>query len=159
MTGKILVLGVGNQHRGDDGAGIAVASKLKALDLPNTIVQPSFGEGTELMEAWKGYGIVFLVDAVRSGVEPGAIHYFEANKQTIPSRFFSYSTHDFSVAEAIEMARALGELPKEVFVFGIEGRQFEHGNELCSEVKDSVNKVASMIQGRIMKIAKLMKGV
>ena len=144
-SSTILVIGVGNEFRNDDGAGIAVARQLlEESPRPITIVEAS-GEGAALMESWKGYERVIVVDATSSGSFPGTIHRFEAHRQPLPAQFFHYSTHAFSVAEAIEMARALDQLPPELIVYGIEGRNFAAGEGLSPEVENAASLVVDRV--------------
>ncbi len=140
-----LVIGVGNAMRGDDGAGLAVARALAARVGPGVRVMEASGEGAALMDAWRDAETVILVDAARSGASPGTIHRFDAAKEPMPARFFHYSTHAFSVAEAVELARVLGALPPRLFVFGIEGRTFEAGAALSPEVARAAEEAAEEI--------------
>src|ERR1035437_8359703 len=89
----IVVIGVGNEYRSDDGAGIAVARRLRALFPTGVTILEESGEGTALMEAWQGAAWVMLVDAVRSGASPGTIHHLDARAAPLPMGFFHYSTH------------------------------------------------------------------
>jgi hydrogenase maturation protease len=142
---RLLIIGVGNFYRHDDAVGLVVARLLRATNLQRVAVIEESGEGAALMETWKGADTVVLIDAVHSGAEPGTIHRFEAHAQPIPSEFFHYSTHAFSLAEAIELARALGWLPPCVIVYGIEGKNFEVGVGLSPEVAKAVSEVAERI--------------
>jgi hydrogenase maturation protease len=142
---KKIVIGVGNEYRGDDAAGLLVARRLKELPLPHTQVIEASGEGAALMEAWKEADVVILIDAVQSGVEAGTIHRLDAFAQTIPQKFFRYSTHTFSVAEAIELARALDQLPPRLLLYGIEGKDFAAGAELSPEVRNAAEEVTRRI--------------
>ena len=107
-------------------------------------VKEQSGEGTSLMEAWKDYSRVLIVDAVSSGSLSGSIHRLDASK-TIPSKFFSCSTHNFGVAEAIELARTLNQLPEHLRLYGIEGKNFEPGELLSPEVESVVEEVTNEI--------------
>ncbi len=136
-----VVIGVGNEYRSDDGAGIAVARRLRMLFPTGVTVLEESGEGAALIEAWKGATWVMLVDAVRSGAPPGTIHRLDARAAPVPTGFFHYSTHAFSVAEAVELARSLDQLPAHLIVYGIEGENFTAGVELSSAVKQAVEAV------------------
>lgn len=103
------------------------------------------GEGAELMDAWKSADHAVLVDAAQSGAAPGTVHRFDALAMTVPSGLFHYSSHQFSVAEAIEMARILGRLPERMTVYGIEGRDFSYGEELSPEVAVAAETVVAEI--------------
>ena len=144
-----LLIGVGNEYRGDDGVGIAVARLLRDR-LPATVrILELSGEGTVLMDAWRGAESVIVVDAVQSGAAPGTIHRFDTRELPLPSGLFPCSTHSFGVAEAIEMARALHELPPRLIVYGIEGEDFGDGNGLTPSVQRAVDDVARQISNEL----------
>ncbi len=146
MKQKILIIGVGNLYRRDDAVGLIIARRLKEKNLKNLTVLEASGEGTALMEAWQGAELVILIDAVHSGAEPGTIYRLEAHAQPIPTKFFHYSTHAFSVAEAIELARTLGQLPPKLIVYGIEGKDFEAGEGLSPEVEKAAQAVLERLE-------------
>jgi hydrogenase maturation protease len=141
VTDKTLVIGVGNLYRSDDAVGILIARKLKLRASDRVSVQEQSGEGVSLMDTWKDYETVWLVDAVSSGKPAGSIHRLDASKQSIPSRFFSCSTHNFGVAEAIELARTLDQLPRQLNLYGIEGKNFQPGELLSAEVERAMEAV------------------
>lgn len=141
-----LVIGAGNDCRQDDGFGIAVAREMARRNLPGVRVLELSGEGGSILAALTGQEAVYLVDAVRSGAEPGDLHRLDAGEGPIPTDFFHYSSHDFAMAEALEMARVLGRLPAVTVVYGVEGEHFEHGIGLSGPVQDQVPRVADRIQ-------------
>lgn len=142
---EILIIGVGNGYRGDDGAGLVVARRLREMVSPRVIVLEQSGEGTALMEAWREASQVIIVDAAASGAAPGTIHRFEADSQPLPSKFFNYSSHAFSVAEAVEMARKLDQLPPDLVVYGIEGQSFSFGEGLSAKVDAAAEIVVQRV--------------
>ena len=138
---NIVIIGVGNEYRSDDGAGIVVARRLRTLFPTGVTVLEESGEGAALMQAWHGADGVLLVDAVRSGAPPGTIHRLDALAASVPTGFFHYSTHAFSVAEAVELARSLDQLPPQLVVYGIEGQNFAAGVEISPAVEQAVEAV------------------
>lgn len=140
----IHIIGIGNAYRGDDGVGPIVTHYLRTY-LEHATIYEASGEGAELMELWKGVETVFLIDAVASGGEPGTIYRFEAHAAPLPAQFFHYSTHQFSVAEAIELARVFGELPSRLIIYGIEGNTFDFGAPLSVAVEQSAHQVVERI--------------
>lgn len=140
------IIGIGNPYRRDDGAGRAVARRLRDEGLENVSITEETGEAAALMEAWRGAREVVLVDAVRSGSEPGAVFRFDATEEPLPEGYFKpVSTHAFSAAESIELARALDQLPSRVIVYGIEGKDFGQGEGFSPEVEKAIDKVARRI--------------
>jgi hydrogenase maturation protease len=136
----VLVIGVGNELRGDDGVGLLVARQLREpAQKVGVEVCEHHGEPTELLDAWRDRDAVVLVDTMRSGVAPGSIRRLDASGQPLPSRLRgSSSTHAFAVDEAIELARVLGRLPRRVIVFAVEGRTFEAGAGFSDELEAAV---------------------
>ena len=134
----MIVIGVGNEWRHDDGAGLEVARRVGGLQLG--------GEPIGLVDALDGADEVVLVDAVSSGAPPGTLHVFEAGDGPLPVELFgSSSTHALGVAEAIEIARSLGRLPRHVRVVGIEGARFDYGRGLSSDVEEAVEECTRSI--------------
>ena len=132
------VIGVGNEWRSDDGAGLEVARRLGGRQLQ--------GEPIGLVEAFDGADEVAIVDAVFSGAPPGTVHEFEAGADPLPVTVFgSSSTHALGLAEAIEIARSLGRLPARVRVMGIEGARFDYGRGLSPEVEKAVERCTRSI--------------
>ena len=142
---RILVIGIGNEYRSDDAAGLVVARRLRQLSLGNITVIEESGEGTDLMESWKGADTVIIVDAASSGAKPGTIHRIDARAQRIPRGLLRYSTHAFSVGEAIELARAMNRFPPRMVVYGIEGERFDEGTTLSRAVQGSVDTVVELL--------------
>lgn len=146
----ILIIGIGNEYRSDDAVGLVVARALQAKRLPSVSVQEATGEGTALLEAWKGSDVVILVDAVTSGAPAGTIHQLDAQSSPISPRLFALSTHAFSVAQAVELARALGTLPERLMIYGIEGKHFVAGTGLSPEVEhaaqEALESIAELVQ-------------
>lgn len=140
-----LIIGVGNLYRSDDAVGILIARKLKDRVSGRIDVKEQSGEGTSLMEAWEGYDRVCVVDAVSSGGTAGSIHRIDASQKPIPAKFFSCSTHNFGVAEAIELARTLNQLPDHLQLYGIEGGNFQPGENLSAEVERAMASVEAEI--------------
>jgi len=142
---RLLLIGVGNQYRKDDAAGLIVVRSLKNQAPAFLEIIEESGEGASLMERWREVDGVIMVDAVSSGAPPGTIHRLDACRQSIPTDFFSYSTHAFSVAEAVEMARVLDQLPPRMIIYGIEGESFEFGTGLSPALESAVPQVAESI--------------
>jgi hydrogenase maturation protease len=136
-----LIIRIGNEYRGDDAAGLIVARRLKERLGDSFAVLEQSGDGAALVEAWRGAETVIIIDAVMSGAAPGTIHRVDASAQPLPKNAFRCSTHAFGVAEAIELSRALSELPQSLIVYGIEGKNYAAGVGLSSEVEKAVGEV------------------
>jgi len=133
----VLVIGVGNDLRGDDGAGLEVARRVRDRARGDGIeVRELGGDPTELLDVWPAWEAVVLVDTMRSGASTATIRRLDASRQPLPAqqRHGTSSTHGAGVAETIELARALGSLPARVIVYAVEGRRFDAGAGLSDEL-------------------------
>jgi hydrogenase maturation protease len=140
-----VVLGIGNAWQGDDAAGLAVAQRLRERVPDDVEVRELEGEPVSLVEAFEGAGEAYLVDAVRSGGEPGTIHRLDASHEPLPATLSSASTHTLGVGEAIELARALQRLPPRVILYGIEAETIAAGERLTPAVDRAVDAVVERV--------------
>jgi hydrogenase maturation protease len=146
---SVCVACVGNALRGDDAAGLEVLRLLEGTLPEGVRVLACEGEPVALLDAWEGCGTVIVVDATRSGAEPGTVRRIPAHETRLPDELTRASTHVLGVGEAIELARALGRLPARTIVYGIEGSRFDTGAELSPEVAAAVGAVAAAIRSEL----------
>ncbi|MGH3193473.1 MAG: hydrogenase maturation protease, partial [Streptosporangiaceae bacterium] len=82
----VVVIGVGNGFRRDDGPGPAVVARLRDLAPPGVQLVITDGEPTRLIEAWTGAALAVVVDAVRAlplemgPPQPGKLHRFVVDR-------------------------------------------------------------------------------
>ncbi len=140
-----VVVGVGNLWRGDDAAGLLVVQKVRAANVQGVRVIESDGDGLGLLEAWAGATTAYVVDATRSGCEPGTIVRLEVSSGKLPATRGSGGTHGQGLADAVELARVLKLLPRRLVVYGIEGRDFESGAAVTPHVDRAASEVAERV--------------
>jgi hydrogenase maturation protease len=138
------IICLGNAMRGDDGAAPAVAERLRAGGVPVIVEQPA-----NLIDAWTGAHNVVVVDTVCSGAAVGTVHRIDAARGSLPVGMGSPSTHGLGLADAVELARILGRLPRCLSIFGIEGSAFGYGEALSEEVERAVELVAEELVGLV----------
>ena len=147
------LIGVGNRWRGDDGAGLLVAAAVGARRPAGVEVVEHAGEPIELIEACDGAAAVWIVDAVCSGGTPGTVYRIDAAAGPLPSALFAVSTHALGLADAIELARALGRLPAQVSVYGIEASRFEPGAPPSPPVALAAEQLADALVAELARCA------
>lgn len=141
------VVGIGNPLRGDDGIGVAVIGLLEMMPLPDDVEVVDAGQaGLALVGLMEDVDKVVLVDAVDMGGMPGDVTAFHLEDVLIEEEETDCSIHHARTGTAIRLANALGCLPLDVTVIGIQPGQMNWGAGLSSEVKRAVHQAASMIQ-------------
>ena len=99
----MVVVGIGNPMRGDDGVGPAAIDLLRqAGHLLDTEFMVMDGEATRLVEAWQGRRLAMVVDATVLGSTPGSIHRIEAGVDQLPGWSSGASSHSTGLADAVE---------------------------------------------------------
>ncbi len=144
VTAGALLIGAGNAWRGDDAAGLHLVQRLRRR-LPGVRALELSGEAAELLEAWRESELVVVVDAVSSGAPAGTLHRFDATAEPLPARLLTRSTHGWGVAQAIELGRALGRLPRRLIVYGIEGQDFQFGQTLSPAVERALEEAVELV--------------
>lgn len=150
-----IVLGIGNPDRGDDAVGRRVARLLRWM-LPDDVeVAEHDGGATALLARLDGAAVAYLIDACASGAPTGTVHRFDASAAPLPQAAFALSTHGLGLAEAVELARALGQLPPRCIVYAVEGESFDLGAPLSLPVSAAVAEVVQRLGSEIVGNAKV----
>lgn len=159
---QIVVIGTGNPYRNDDAVGVVFSRRIRRSAPKGVTVVEHDGEPANLMDAWDGADVAYVVDAVHaveSTPSPssgeavakgklgnaGRIYRFEAHREPLAAELFRVSTHALGVAEAIELARTLGRLPPSLVVYGVRGDNFDHGGALSPGVDAACDEVVLLV--------------
>ena len=130
----IVVAGLGNEYRRDDGAGPVTAARIVA-QLPAEDIGPIV-DPLDLLGRWDNAELAIVIDAVRSGSTPGSVRVVE-----LPSGDGGHgktSTHGISLGGVWRLAQAVGRAPARVIVVGIEGVDFGNGPGLSAAVDAAI---------------------
>jgi len=156
MSGEepaVLVAAIGNPDRGDDGVGRAVAHVLKLSVPAGVSVREYGGDILELIDDWAEYPAVVMIDASDPAGQPGRIRRLDPVASVLPADFAQNSTHAFGLAEVVELARALGQLPGALVVYLVEGERFDVGAPLSPTVAAAVASVADAVLAELTRMA------
>jgi len=144
-----LVIGLGNRARGDDGFGAAVLAQLgKQLGEAGLGPTPELDlveaglAGLDLVLDFQGRDSVFLVDAVQMGRVPGAWRRIPAS-ELLATAVDRGSLHGFGLATAVRLAEALGVLPRELWLFGVQPSTLGYHEQLSPEVQAAIVPVTN----------------
>ncbi|MEV4459365.1 hydrogenase maturation protease [Microbispora sp. NPDC049633] len=147
---ETVVAGLGSDLRGDDAAGLGVARRLRGTLPPSVAVVENRGDPAALVEAWSGAALAIVVDAVSSGAPPGTVHMPVHMPVPMPMRSRPPAgSHGLGPADAVALGRALGRLPGELVVVGIEGGDFTPGAPMTPPVLAAVRRTARGLRERL----------
>jgi hydrogenase maturation protease len=140
-----LVIGLGNPLRGDDGVGVHVAQALATQTLPDDVEVVDGGtQGLGIVNLLEGRQRVILVDAADVGRPPGQFVRFTIPGTSRQGRWDEarllgddqhLSVHAAGLRDALLLAHALGTLPDEVVIFGVQPVNLKWASDLSPQVK------------------------
>lgn len=142
----MLLIGVGNKYRRDDGVALEVAARVRALGLPDVEVIECAGDVMSLVDRWAGRDLVIVVDAVASGECAGTLHRRDLLTCPLPRHWFAASSHQLGLAEGVELGRIMKRLPQRMLFIGVEAEDFGEGAGLTPEVEHAVPIVIEILK-------------
>ncbi|MFJ8827727.1 hydrogenase maturation protease [Streptomyces sp. NPDC102467] len=151
---RIVVIGVGNEFRHDDGLGPAVITRLGeravARPLPvGTALTTCDGEPGRLLGLWENAELAVVVDAAHSAPpHPGRVHRLDLDSAEL-GRVSATSSHGLGLGEAVELSRVLGRLPAHLVVYAVEGVDRTVGTGLSEAVARQVDTLADSVEADI----------
>jgi hydrogenase maturation protease len=145
----VRIIGVGSPH-GDDALAWEVVGQLRGLcgELPD-VEYHVVGGGQRLLDLLDGEGSVLLIDAIAGANEPGMVQRFDwpdARLDTLQPG----STHGLRPAETLQLAAALGVLPRKVVIFGIQVLGCETGAGLSAAVAAALPQVVQRVASELL---------
>lgn len=144
-----LVIGIGNADRSDDAVGLIVARRLRTRCPAGARVLEHSGEATSLLDCLGVADSAYLIDACMTGQPPGTVNRFDVSITALPASARGRSTHGMGLADTVELARALGRLPRRCVIYAIDGQNFETGADLSPDVAAAAERVANLIENEL----------
>lgn len=158
MKAHTLILGIGNPLMADDGAGVQVIELLRRASLPAGIrVQDGGTAGVGLVPEMEGHRRLILVDCATMGEREGV----DGRRLAVPAgqwRRFSLdesrlltqnasalSLHNANLRDALQLAEALGVLPPETIIYGIQPETVEWDRPMSASVSAALPAVVQAI--------------
>lgn len=141
MANKVLVVGVGNSWRHDDGIGPAVIKELKQL--ANADLLDGGIDGLALLDKISPYAKVIIIDAVTMGKEPGFVRCFAPEEVKLITQD-ALSTHGFGLAELITLMAEL-DIKTNIKVIGIQPKNVEFGEGLTTEIEQKIPEIINYV--------------
>jgi hydrogenase maturation protease len=121
MSGRVLVLGLGNPLLEDDGTGLVLLERVRAAGPWPPGVEFADGGtwGLSLLPLIEDADRLLVLDAVRTGAEPGTVQW--ARGDDVPRMYRRpVSPHQLDLGEVLAAAVLLGALPRHLAVVGVE---------------------------------------
>ena len=158
MHPRVLVAGMGNLLRGDDGFGVLVIEALKgalADDPSVTLVETGIAGVGLVQHLMDGFDTLIIVDAVQRGTEAGRVMILEPELAGLArTRTAQIDMHQTDAEGVMRMASAVGCLPAHVWIVGCEAEGCDDLGAALSEpvraaIPEAVSKVVALVNGAL----------
>jgi hydrogenase maturation protease len=148
VTGEVVVIGLGNTYRSDDGVGIVAAAALDELALPGVRVVTDVVDPMSLLEAWSGAGLAVVIDAaVVTPSTPGRVR--SCTLSDLVTSREGLSSHSVDIGRTHALGQVLRQVPDALAVFTVEVADTRHGIGLTPQVARAVPEVVGMAVSEI----------
>lgn len=130
----------------DDSVGVRVVEELeKMYRFPEGVELLDGGtSGMELLSHIRERDYLIIIDALKSGLEPGTVVRVEG--EDVPARFMTrISPHQLGLSDVLAAVTISGELPGNLVLFGVEPKTVELGLGLSDEVRAVLDKLVSTV--------------
>jgi hydrogenase maturation protease len=142
----VLILGLGNLLRGDDGVGCRLVEELARRELsPDVQVLDGGTAGLGLLDLMEGWERVIIVDAVEMGRKPGEFLRFIPADVWLASTPDHFSLHHAGLHEVLALADALGRALPEIVIFGVQPSDLGWGAGLSPAVEAALPALADAV--------------
>ena len=136
MTGGVLVVGIGNDYRSDDGVGLVVAADVAARQLRGDDVRSAPPDPGLMLDAWTGLPLVVVVDAATGpGAVAGRVRRWTPGEEPQNAVI---SSHSLGLPEIYALGQTLGRVPRRLVVITIEVEDVSYGVGLSAAVAAAV---------------------
>lgn len=145
----IVVLGLGQDFRRDDGIGHAIAREVAARAAPAIRVHAADGEPTRLLDAWDGAELAVLIDSVVcDSPRAGTVRRYDSTAVTLSS-VHATSTHGLGLVAALELAALLDRLPRRWVLYTVEVADVGFGCGLSPAAARAIEPVVSAVLAEV----------
>jgi hydrogenase maturation protease len=139
---RIAILGVGNELLKDEGIGVHIARALEGTPSPDNVDLEVIDGGTlpGAPLAFEDVDRLIVVDAVKTGGEPGAIYRFRPEDVETEGEVLT-SLHQISLLENLWLMDKFSRRPKDVVIIGVEPEDMNWGLELSPRLQERVPQI------------------
>jgi hydrogenase maturation protease len=141
-----LVLGVGNILLADEGVGVRVVEAFQQrYVIPEGVdVLDGGTAGMDLLDALSSRSHIVIVDAVRTGAEPGTI--VQLSGTDVPALFSNrISPHQLGISDVLAILRLIDQEPRHIALIGIVPVDLDLGLALSGMIAAKVDEMADLV--------------
>ncbi len=135
---RLIVAGLGNRARGDDGIGVHLVESMRYTLPPGVegVVWEGADAYTLAQELIERERPVLFVDCAQIGGAPGTSRWWAEATANMVLSAEGNSTHGLTLGDGIDLARGLG-FGQPLYFFGVQPASIGHSLHLSREVREA----------------------
>ncbi len=147
----VVVIGLGNPLMGDEGIGNRLVAELTALaDRYSETEFLDLGtSGMAVLHALAGRRKAILIDCAFMGEPPGTLRRFTPDEVRSGKVARGFTMHEGDLMQFLQLARAVGDAPEEIIIFGIEPERVSPGAGLSEALEARVGEYVEAVTAEL----------
>lgn len=141
---KIIIIGIGNSGRQDDGLGWAFVDEIKQK-FPGIMIDYKYQLQIEDADLISSYDTVFFIDATKENTEKGFSY---AKCQA--SEQYSFSTHALQPETILHLCKTIYNKHPNAYILGIQGYEWDLQIGLTKKAKQNLDYVTKVFEDKLL---------
>ncbi len=147
----IIVLGIGNPLMRDEGIGCRIIERFlaQAENYPSVDFVDAGTGGLSVLHLIANRKKAIVIDCAYMEMEPGTIKKFAPEDVKSVKKLAHLSLHETDILKVINLAKQLGQYPKQLVIFGIEPHIIEPQPALSNTLNAKINDYLTAITAEL----------
>jgi hydrogenase maturation protease len=143
---RVVILGVGNTIRADEGVGVRVVEALERdYVLPEGVVAIDGGTSSmEMLDDLSSLDFLLVIDAINDSKSPGTLIRLAGDDVPV---FFrrNLSPHGIGLSDVLAALEFMGAQPQETLILGVQPLSMNLGTELTPSIAACVPQLVAQV--------------
>ena len=153
----LCIVTVGNSLRGDDGIASALCENLPEAVLSDVCLFNLGPYTNHVSQCLKGHKAAIIIDSTCDGLSPGSVTIIDLQALLEGPNLNINSSHGFSVADELKLAKQLGSLPNRLIFFGVEIGEVNWKETISPALKEKLPLLVSNLAFLVQRILETLR--
>jgi len=141
LRGRVCFIGMGNVNRADEGFGVRLAERLRAIGIPNVMVAGATPERWIGRLADPGFDHVIFLDAVEFGAKPGSARILGSSEiSPLPTQVSAGKISLGTLSRWVEASGAT-----KAWLLAVQPESLKVSENLSSVVQESLERLSHLL--------------
>ncbi len=154
---SLCIVTIGNSLKGDDGIASALCEKLPESVLSDVCLFDLGPYTSYLSDCLKGHKAAIIIDTTCDGLSPGSVTIVDLQALLEGPKLNINSSHGFTVADELTLAKQRGTLPNRLIFFGVEIGEVNWKEKISPALQEKLPLLVSNLAFLIQRILEILR--